>query len=299
VERGVSESEGKIKRGVERRLEFIEFRLFWEGGVRRSDIMRTFDVSEPQASKDLTLYQQRAPRNAVYDKILKRYVAGPDFEPVFLTEGPSGYLNRLRSLGEGLMDRRETWLGSSPDVDIVLNPAREVDAGCLHALLKAVRERQSLEVRYQSMSKSDPSWRRITPHAFGFDGFRWHARAFCHSTELFKDFLIPRIGGARDFGAPGLGGDQDDMWKERFGVVIGPHPKLSPNQRAGVEKDYGMKNGIKLLEVRYAMLFYVLRRLGLRDNPETKNPRTQHIVVVNKDETEQALLKADWAPLSA
>src|SRR5688572_15244984 len=35
--------------GVERRLEFIEFRLFWEGGVNRADIVRAFDVSVPQA----------------------------------------------------------------------------------------------------------------------------------------------------------------------------------------------------------------------------------------------------------
>ena len=51
-----------LKWGVERRLEFIEFRLFWEGGVNRSDLIDTFGVSVPQASKDLTHYQERAPQ---------------------------------------------------------------------------------------------------------------------------------------------------------------------------------------------------------------------------------------------
>ena len=55
----MAESLTTLKWGVERRLEFIEFRLFWEGGVNRSDIIDTFDVSVPQASKDLTLYQER------------------------------------------------------------------------------------------------------------------------------------------------------------------------------------------------------------------------------------------------
>ena len=36
--------------GVEKRLEFIEFRLFWEGGINRADIMERFGVSVPQAS---------------------------------------------------------------------------------------------------------------------------------------------------------------------------------------------------------------------------------------------------------
>ena len=93
-----------LKWGVERRLEFIEFRLFWEGGVNRSDIIDMFDVSVPQASKDLTLYQERAPHNALYDKSAKRYVASEQFEPHFLKPDPDGYLSRLRSVAEGLID---------------------------------------------------------------------------------------------------------------------------------------------------------------------------------------------------
>jgi hypothetical protein len=46
---------------VGRRLEFIEFRLFWEGSINRADLVEAFGVSVPQASKDLTLYQERAP----------------------------------------------------------------------------------------------------------------------------------------------------------------------------------------------------------------------------------------------
>lgn len=42
------------KLGVERRLEFIDFRLFWEGGVNCSDIIDMFDMSVPYTSKDLT-----------------------------------------------------------------------------------------------------------------------------------------------------------------------------------------------------------------------------------------------------
>src|SRR5688572_13860564 len=88
------EGAAALKWGVERRLEFIEFRLFWEGGVNRSDIIEKFDVSVPQASKDLTHYQERAPQNAIYDKSAKRYVASPLFTPIFLKPDPNGYLSR-------------------------------------------------------------------------------------------------------------------------------------------------------------------------------------------------------------
>ncbi|MGN6205889.1 WYL domain-containing protein, partial [Humibacter sp.] len=68
------------------------------------------------------------------------------------------------------------------------------------AILSAVREHRSIEVHYQSMSgkRADPIWRRMTPHAFGYDGLRWHARAYCHIDSKFKDFLLPRILGVRD-----------------------------------------------------------------------------------------------------
>ena len=75
----MQKEERSLRWGEERRLEFIEFRLGWEGGVRRGDIRSLFGVSEPQASKDLTEYQKRAPNNAIYDASAKRYVASPSF----------------------------------------------------------------------------------------------------------------------------------------------------------------------------------------------------------------------------
>jgi len=288
----------RMKWGVERRLEFIEFRLLWEGGVNRSDIMATFDVSEPQASKDLTLYQERAPGNAIYDKNARRYIASTDFRSAFLRHDPIEYLQRLRALGEGFVDPADSWLGARPDVDVVLTPAREVKTDILRAVLKALRDGSSLEVLYQSMNRENPEpvWRTITPHAFGYDGIRWHVRSYCQLTDQFKDFILPRILGTGKFAEPGRPGSDDELWCDRFDVVIGPHPDLSPTQKAIVAKDFGMSDGATtVLPVRYAMLFYVLKRLGLLHEPEKRPARSQHIVVVNRKQTDDALQKANFS----
>ena len=293
----MAESLTTLKWGVERRLEFIEFRLFWEGGVNRSDIIEMFDVSVPQASKDLTLYQERAPHNALYDKSAKRYVASEHFEPHFLKPDPDGYLSRLRSVAEGLIDLSESWITQVPDTDIALTPRRDIDASVLRTVLSAVRDHRSVDIHYQSMSKErpDPIWRRITPHAFGYDGFRWHVRGYCHVTDKFKDFLLPRVLGIGSLGEPGAPAEHDALWQERFGVEIGPHPDLTTSQKAVVAKDYSMEKGSAVLTVRYAMLFYVLKRLGLLGDAAKLPARSQHIVVVNQAETEAALEKADFA----
>ena len=168
--------EAVLKWGVERRLEFIEFRLYWEGGVNRSDITDAFDVSVPQASKDLTLYQDRAPCNAIYDKSAKRYVASNEFQPCFLKPDAGQYLNQLRSVAEGILPSSASWIAHSPPYAGPPVPTRGVNNDTLRTVLAAIRKKQSVEVEYQSLSSDDPRWRWIAPHAIGFDGFRWHRR---------------------------------------------------------------------------------------------------------------------------
>ena len=291
----MAEAGTALKWGVGRRLEFIEFRLFWEGSINRSDLVDVFGVSVPQASKDLMLYQERAPGNMDYDTRAKRYVAADQFVLRFLEPDPYVYLAQLRSVVEGAVPAHDSWIAALPSADVALTPRRDIDIKVLRKVLDASREGVSLDIFYQSMNKvrPDPIWRRITPHAFGYDGFRWHTRAYCHLEHKFKDFLLPRI---LDVGAksePGEAGEQDWLWNNYFDVVIGPHPALTASQQKVVAKDYGLDQGSGVLAVRYAMLFYVLKRLGLLGDAGKLNAKTQHIVTINRKETEAALEKAE------
>lgn len=81
----------------------------------------------------------------------------------------------------------------------------------------------------------------------------------------------------------------DRLWNERFDIIVGPHPGLTPSQQKVVELDFGMTNGTLTLSVRYAMLFYVLKRLGLLGAPQLQSPRTQHIVAINREELDAAI----------
>ncbi len=281
--------------GVEQRLEFIEFRLFWEGSINRADIVEHFGVSVPQASKDLTLYQERAPGNLEYDTRGKRYVAAAKFVLRFLNPDPYVYLAQLRSVVEGSVPAHDSWIAALPTADVALTPKRDIDIEALRLILDAVREGGSVEIFYQSMNKlrPDPIWRRITPHAFGYDGFRWHTRAYCHLEKKFKDFLLPRILEVRGRDKAGAAGEQDWLWNNYFDVIIGPHPDLTESQKKVVAKDYGLDHGSGVLAVRYAMLFYVLKRLGLLGDAAKQNARTQHIVALNRKETEAALKQAE------
>lgn len=272
-----------LRWGVAQRLEFIEFRLFWEGRVNRSDLMEQFGLSVNQASADLNRYIGFAPDNMVYDKSARTYVRGPDYAAQFLKPDASRYLAQLRSLADGIMDSDDTWIAELPSYDAAPTPARGVNPVTLRSVVGAIRRSEAIEVKYQSLSPPEPSWRWIAPHAIGFDGFRWHTRAFCQADEVFKDFLLSRILDTRGVESSVVTDVADADWQEHVTLEIGPHPELSENQKSVIALDYGMRGGKARIKVRRALLYYALKRLGLDTDPSARKPHEQQIVLINRD----------------
>lgn len=270
-----------LRWGVERRLEFIEFRLFWEGHVNRGDLMDAFGVSVNQASTDLNRYIGMAPDNMTYDKSARTYIRGSKFDPLFLKPDASRYLSQLRSVADGILDRADAWIGQFPSYDSAPTPVRGVNAKTLRSVGAAIRRSEAIEVKYQSLSRPEPRWRWIAPHAIGFDGFRWHARAFCLTDNSFKDFLLSRIIETRGTKPSEVGSDADTDWNEQVTLEIGPHPELSVTQQKVIALDYGMKGGTAKLTIRKAFLYYALKRLGLDTDPTARRPQEQQIVLLS------------------
>jgi hypothetical protein len=284
----------KMRWGVEKRLEFIEFRLFWEGGINRADIMERFGVSVPQASKDLSLYEEKAPGNLLYDKREKRYFAAPTFKPVFLRPEADSYLTQLGSVSDRIVSPEETWLSDMPETDAMPVPHRRVDVNVLRSLLMAIRRGRAVEILYQSMTttRPEPTWRWITPHAFGNDRLRWHVRAYCHIDKKFKDFLLSRCLGARGDREPGAAPGADMLWNETFDVVLSPNPSLTEKQRAIVAQDYNMTDDHVSVPVRKALLYYFQKRLRLDVADALDGPQEAPVVIANRKEFAEALAEA-------
>ena len=274
----------ELRWGVEQRLEFIEFRLFWEGHVNRSDVMEQFGLSVNQASSDLNRYIGFAPENMVYDKSARTYVRGPGFKPVFNKLDAGRYLAQLRLVADDILDQEDCWITELPCYDAAPTPARGVDPATLRSIIAAIRRTEAIEVQYQSLSHPEPRWRWIAPHAIAFDGFRWHTRAFCLTDGAFKDFLLSRmveIRGSRECEALA---DTDHDWNLEVMLEIGPHPALSESQARVIALDYAMREGKAKIRVRRALLYYALRRLGLDTDPNARSPHDQQIVLLNRDE---------------
>lgn len=269
--------------GVKQRLEFIEFRLFWEGHVNRSDLMGLFGVSVNQASTDLNRYMGFAPDNMFYDKSARTYVRGPKFNPQFFEPDASSYLTQLRSLADGTLDQEDSWIASLPLYDATPTPTRGVNPVTLRSVVDAIRRSEAIEIKYQSLSSPKPRWRWIAPHAIAFDGLRWYARAFCLGDECFKDFLLSRMLEIRGSRERRNSADEDRDWHAEVTLKIGPHPELSEVQARVIALDYGMRGGKVEIKVRRAWLYYALKRLGLDTAPEARAPEEQQIILINRN----------------
>lgn len=280
---------------VEKRLEFIDFRLYWEGQINRSDIMERFDVSVPQASTDLKQYQEVAPKNIDYDHRKKKYFATRMFKPVFMKPDSEAYLWRMRDDVSAMSGIDGGWQPDLLPHDIVRMPRRNVDPEILREMVSFIRAGKAAEIFYQSMSSEEPGWRAISPHAFAFDGLRWHVRAFCYRRKKHIDFLLTRVQDMRESTESSIAGEQDAIWNEMFTVTLKPHPKLSDSQAQAVARDYNMQDMRIGVKVRLALLYYFLRRMGLEDcDGDGKDPREQHVVIANKAETCKAKARAQY-----
>ena len=204
------------------------------------------------------------------------------------------YLSQLRSIADGVLSREESWLSKAPTFDAVPMLHRNINTEILRTVLHAIRERKALEIQYQSLSgnRPQPTWRWISPHAFAFDGYRWHVRAFCHIDRIFKDFLLSRFLKIRSTAEAEAGLDDDCIWNEIITVVLKPHPKLTDDQKRVVVQDFEMKSERLNVQVRLVLLHYLLKQLNL-DFEEDKHPSNeQHIVLDNRDEVRRALKRA-------
>ena len=276
------ETESALRWSVERRLAFIEERLFWLGEVNRTDLVRRFGVSMGQASVDIARYLAREPKGVTYDKRAKRYVGDATFRPVVAAPDAARFLGELRLVDLGILS--ESALGPPPPFAATPVPERPVDAFVLRAVLGAIRNGQALDVRYQSMSRPAPAPRTIEPHALAHDGFRWHARAYDRETKEFRDFVLGRLSRPKPAGEAGMWLGDDRDWVSFVTLTIAPHPDLTPAQAQAIALDYGIRGGSTTLRVRRALLFYALKRLGLDVPVGTRPPHEQHIVLVNREE---------------
>ncbi|WP_421875992.1 helix-turn-helix transcriptional regulator [Pacificispira sp.] len=244
-----------------RRFEFIEWKLFWEGFLNRSDLEDQFDISTPQASVDLRNYREAAAENISYDATVKSFVSAPGLKPRFLKASADRLLLQIRAWLSGALPREDLWFKTPPPVAIAPDIVRHVEPKMLRAILRAIQRQEAINVLYQSLTNT--RWRMVAPHALAFDGYRWHMRAWACDRGDFRDFVISRVQKIGKSEAATYDVADDIEWNTLTTLRLCPHPGLSDEQAAAIRRDYGMKGNCRSIEMRLSLAYYFIMRMNL------------------------------------
>lgn len=238
------------------RLHFIDFRLFFSGCVKRTDLMERFGIAEAAASRDLALYREAAPDAVSYDATRRGYFVTSSYKRTFIRDVKAVHL--LRALVHGMGDEfggsQEPLIPCElpsrlhrPHIETVALVSRAIYAGC------------ALEIGY--LSRWSTQKRVVIPFSLAGNGLRWHVRAFDRLKGRFSDFVINRIESARVLPTEPIASHErkncDNQWNRIVDLELVPHPKLATGRF--VELEHDMTDGLLHHEVRAALAGYILR----------------------------------------
>ncbi|MGK0270177.1 MAG: hypothetical protein ACI88H_000820 [Cocleimonas sp.] len=246
------------------RLAFIDFSLQYFGQVARADLIQRFKTGLAACTRDLTSYRELAPQNLKLSHHTKSYHRTDCFQPVF-EHDPEAILTGLcRGFGDGLSNEIQP-SEHCFDATRLVHPKSEVVA----AVMRAINNMQAISCNYISLSSGNTK-REIVPHALVNNGQRWHVRAYDRKSKEFRDFVCTRLLNVTELknqeqskvvAIPVDNNElraSDNQWNKIVTVVLKPHPSIKIHQ--AIELDYDMANGQLKLEVRAALLGYLLRQ---------------------------------------
>jgi hypothetical protein len=285
-----AETIDELKPGLRRRLEFIDFRLFWDGRINRSDLREHFKISAQQASTDLEKFAEFAPQSMAYDQHAKSFVRTQTYEPVFVAGQAHRYLLQLQALKLGWLDKNHTWFGAVPDIEVVELRRRPVSDELVMLLTTAINERRQIKVKYWTMSGKPATERVLAPHSLAYVAGRWHIRAHDAGNGDFRDFNLGRLENVELSGHSTVDPSFDFEWKSIGRLRLRPNPELPPEEQEAVRREFAFEGEEIEKPCRLALLFYLRSEYHLADDGIDK--RKRHLVLLNNDELEELRLSA-------
>jgi len=237
------------------RLAYIDFCLLFKGAIYRQDLINRFEVGLSAGSRDFSLYKELAPQNLRYDAREKRYFQSDAFMPLFTHDAKRTLVKLANDISDGF--------DGIGDIHFPVETASSLnvpDIFVVAKLVQAIVNNKAVSLIYTSLSSGSGA-RELVPHSIVDNGQRWHVRGFDRKTQSFRDFVLTRISKVtlKETPASHEQNQADQAWQRKITLEIIPHPK-NINHPTAIELDYGMEDGVLVLNVRAAMAGYLLRR---------------------------------------
>lgn len=232
---------------------FIRSRLYWFGRIGRMDIVRAFGVGTAYASRLVS---------RMHDELGTVRAGKGEVYPASKSEIPEGvssqrFLSDLYNAAVSASD--PTPLCGGEVAFSVIDAFRyNVPESILRPIIMALDSRGVLDIEYLGMNIGDvPKRRLIEPIRLVHVQGRWHINAYCHEAGGPRDFVLARILSVK---ISTRKKPADPMLDFSINAPVAhiyvPHPTLSAEQRAVVEREFGMQNGALEVHLSDGERFY-------------------------------------------
>ena len=299
---------GEMKKGVtwaiRKRLEFIEFLLYWEGKFWRKDFELYFSIAAPTVTADLDLYDEVTTRRGSNGEISnvkprekgKPVEAKADFVPRLIEpdfddymsfyEGPwrAPWRSRVKPREAVRLERSS----ANKIVRVATIQRRTVDPEVVRKLLRAIERKGPLTVEHLAPNYKQPESITISPRYLGHDGFRWHVRAFVKHDATWRDIVVDRIRKANEINSDGdtSGKIIDDPGSKDVTISVVPHPGLSDHHKQNIAAQYPRLKGGRwagTMEMKRSFVPYFLKKYQIEEESLRKEPHQQPLTLVDRE----------------
>lgn len=235
------------------RLIFIDLCLSYLGEISRAELVNKFKIGLAAATRDFATYKEFVPANMVLIHTSKTYHRTDAFKSLFEHEIET-ILYEL-SCGLGMPYPNQLQQTCVNQVSLV-NPSEQT----ISTVMRAIVKNKTLTCEYVSLT-SGVKPREIIPHSVVNNGKRWHVRAYDRNRNCFNDFVLTRFKNMEISESEIMPLEMkaaDNQWNRIVDLTLIPHPKLKRPE--AIELDYAMQDGQLKIEVRAAMVGYMLNQ---------------------------------------
>lgn len=262
-----------------KRLQLIDFYLYFFGKVQRTDLILHFDIGIATATRTLKEYRSLYPDNIEYDVSSRSYKPKQGYR----SSSPMDPEKALMLLAYGLevtpIKRSSEPLWSIGDFTAPL------EASIVSTITTALVSHDTVSVTYSS-GTSGESERSFAPHSTFKGGGAWYVRGYDYKKKEFRTFRLSRIVSADpEFDKTDAPDESMDAeWNDHIVLSIGPHPKRK-NQQA-LKEDLGLTDKpVKNLHIRECLAGFAMNDLRVDCSEEgSLNPYEYHLRLLNRHE---------------
>ena len=254
------------------RMAYIDFRLFFLGEFTRSDLMARFGIATAAATRDIALYRDLAPNNAILGRN-KAYRPSKSFTPLLGFES-ARVLSALTQEGSvDLLSEATAPLVRSARMTALALPRLET----LAPVTRAINLKQIVKIGYIS-AESGFSEREVAPFAIFDSGARWYMRAYCRKRSTFVDFALRRITSAEiveeSYAKSHESAEADTQWSRIIDLELVVHPSSDCPEMVAL--DYDLVDGALKVQARASQVGYLLRHWWVDCSVDHRLPSRQY-----------------------